>query len=668
MPDLASVVMHEVGHGIGFLHSLVHPAVMEGGLWGVYPGPYPDDIAGVQAMYGARTPDAYDGATGNGTLATAAPLTLSSGGIIINADITSMGEVDYFKVSAPSNTDGTLTVSVDASAISLLDPKVSVFNSSGALLGTASASTNQGTATLKLTGLVAGQTYFLQAAGATSDVFGMGAYKLWAQFGPIPAPSLSINNVAQMNGTSGTTRFTFTVTLPAASINPVTVPYATADGTATVADNDYTPASGTLTFSPGQTQQTITVLVNGDAVAEPNETFHVNLGSPTNTVLGTSQGTGTIEDGYIGPDQFEPNNTLASATNLGKVSSISQTGLTLDTSTDVDYFSFVAASKGSFAVSATPTQGSGTLGLSVYNASGKQLATGQLANATVTLSVSLSSGATYYIKVWSPTSSLLVYNLSMSASGGGHHLVVMGLANPDDPLAGDVFSRTAADPDNPGSVPHRLLVSSSSPPPASIAPLAAGPSVGVGPPAARPSQDGAGNQRSLAGVLLILGQLAPAVPAATVSAVSTAAPATGPVSGVVTGWPPLLATLKNGGSIAPAGDQGPEPVPAGRPAPQADPADPAGTVSDLPGTPVDPEAQVKVGELSDLLACDACFASGWTADPAAPSWPLPGLAAEGAGPAPDEATAAVTLAVVLGTLGGSLRTHAESRLRRRLLM
>jgi hypothetical protein len=667
MPDLASVVMHEVGHGIGFLHSLVDPAVMEGGLWGVYPGPYADDIAGVQAMYGARKPDAYEGTTGNGTLATAAPLTLSSGGVTINADITSMGEVDYFKVTAPANADGSLTVTVDASTISLFDPKVSVFNSSGALLGTASASTYQGTATLHLTGLVAGQTYYLQAAGATTDVFGMGAYKLWAQFGPVPAPSLSLNNVARMNGTSGTTAFTFTAALSAASINPVTVQYATADGTATVADNDYTPVSGTLTFSPGQTQQTITVLVNGDAVAEPNETFSVNLSSPTNAVLGTSQGTGTIEDGYIGPDSFDPNNTMATAANLGKVNSISRTGLTLDTPTNVDYFRFVAASKGTFAVSATPAQGSGTLGLSVYNASGTQLATGQLANATVTLSVSLSSGATYYLKVWSPTSSLLVYNLSMSASAGGHHLVI-GRANPDDPVAGDVFYRNAAaDPDNPGHVPDTGRLSGSSPPPAGIAPLAAGPSVVVAPPA-RPSRDGAGIQRSLADVLLTLGQQGPPVPTARVPAVVTAAPATGPVSVVVAGRQPHLPPLWNGGSIAPAGNEDPQVVPAGREAPQAVPAGLAGTLSEPPGAPIDLEARARVGEGSRMRASDACFGSGsWMADPASPSGPLPAVAAEGPGPALDEATAAVTFAVLIGGFGGCFRAQAESRTPRRFL-
>jgi hypothetical protein len=456
MPDLASVVMHEAGHGIGFDHSLATPAVMEGGLWATYPGPYADDIAGVQAMYGVRKPDAYQGATGNGTLATASPLALSAGSVNITANISRMGQVEYFKLTAPRTSDGTLTVVMDASTISLLDPKVSVLDASGTLLGTASASTYQGTATVKLTGLVAGQTYYVQAAGATTDVFGMGAYKLWAQFGPVPLPSVSINNVALLNGTSGTTGFKFTVTVSAASINPVTVQYATADGTATVADGDYTPVSGTLTFAPGQTQQTLTVSVNGDAVAGPNETFAVNVSSPTNAVLGTCQGVGTIEDGYIGPDPYEPDNTQATAHNFGTVSSLSQSGLTLDTATDVDYFKFVAAARGTYRVQATPTQGNGTLGLSVYNASGTQLATGQLANGTITLSMSLSAGQTCYLKAWSSTASLLAYSLGLAPSSRtGKKLVFADWPVQTVQPAGDFFYRNAADdPDSPGYVPR----------------------------------------------------------------------------------------------------------------------------------------------------------------------------------------------------------------------
>ena len=89
---------------------------------------------------------------------------------------------------------------------------------------------------------------------------------------------------------------TFTVTLSAASDAPVTVTYATADGTATVAGGDYQAATGTLTFAPGQTSKTITVLVNGDRLAEADEYFFVNLTGATNAGIANGSGFGTILD------------------------------------------------------------------------------------------------------------------------------------------------------------------------------------------------------------------------------------------------------------------------------------------------------------------------------------------------------------------------------------
>jgi hypothetical protein len=73
------------------------------------------------------------------------------------------------------------------------------------------------------------------------------------------------------------------------------VDFATADGTATVADSDYIAASDTLTFGPGETEKTVTVRVKGDRTAEPDETFFVNLTNATGgaTILDT-QGVGTI--------------------------------------------------------------------------------------------------------------------------------------------------------------------------------------------------------------------------------------------------------------------------------------------------------------------------------------------------------------------------------------
>ena len=66
-------------------------------------------------------------------------------------------------------------------------------------------------------------------------------------------------------GNSGTVTATFTVSLSAASGQTVTVEFGTANGTA-IAPADYAAASGTLTFAPGATTQTIGVIVSGDAL------------------------------------------------------------------------------------------------------------------------------------------------------------------------------------------------------------------------------------------------------------------------------------------------------------------------------------------------------------------------------------------------------------------
>jgi len=78
--------------------------------------------------------------------------------------------------------------------------------------------------------------------------------------------------------------------------------WGTANGTAT-AGRDYVAAAGSVTFSPGQTRRTITVIVIGDRIAEADETFRVGLASPLNATLSAtaSRGTGTIrnDDGPI---------------------------------------------------------------------------------------------------------------------------------------------------------------------------------------------------------------------------------------------------------------------------------------------------------------------------------------------------------------------------------
>lgn len=105
-------------------------------------------------------------------------------------------------------------------------------------------------------------------------------------------PVVSSSSPSVSEGNTGTSTLTFTVSLSAASGFPVSVNYATADGTA-LADSDYAAATGTVTFAPGQTTKTVSVSVFGDTVHEASETFTLLLSSPTNATLGAN-GTGTI--------------------------------------------------------------------------------------------------------------------------------------------------------------------------------------------------------------------------------------------------------------------------------------------------------------------------------------------------------------------------------------
>lgn len=176
----------------------------------------------------------------------------------------------------------------------------------------------------------------------------------------VTPPAISIGNVSQAEGNSGTTPFHFQVTLSAPSAQTVTVNYATADGTAT-APSDYASASGVVTFTPGQTSQQVTVNVVGDTNVEPNETFTVNLSSPSaNATVATPTGTGTIQN-----DDVVPNVDLAISKSAGAGPFFASRNITYTigvtnngpaSATSVTVTDAVPA--GTTFVSATPSQGS----------------------------------------------------------------------------------------------------------------------------------------------------------------------------------------------------------------------------------------------------------------------------------------------------------------------
>lgn len=114
---------------------------------------------------------------------------------------------------------------------------------------------------------------------------------------PPPAPSFSIDDVAIAEGDSGTVDATFTITRAGDSSGTDSVDFATADGTATTADNDYQSVSGTLSFAPGVATLPVTVTIVGDTSDEGDETFLVNLTNPSaGATVTDATGVGTIEN------------------------------------------------------------------------------------------------------------------------------------------------------------------------------------------------------------------------------------------------------------------------------------------------------------------------------------------------------------------------------------
>jgi hypothetical protein len=58
---------------------------------------------------------------------------------------------------------------------------------------------------------------------------------------------------------------------------------------------DYMARAGTLTFAPGETSRTVTIVVTGDGKREADETFYLDLfANSANSLLKKSRGTGTI--------------------------------------------------------------------------------------------------------------------------------------------------------------------------------------------------------------------------------------------------------------------------------------------------------------------------------------------------------------------------------------
>lgn len=111
--------------------------------------------------------------------------------------------------------------------------------------------------------------------------------------GALLGVGVSIDDVAVVEGDSGPTTFSFTISLSQpAPAGGVTYDIATADGTATVGDFDYAPASDTQTIPEGASIETFNVEIQGDVAGEINEQFFVEITNVVGTDAEILDGTG----------------------------------------------------------------------------------------------------------------------------------------------------------------------------------------------------------------------------------------------------------------------------------------------------------------------------------------------------------------------------------------
>ncbi len=147
-----------------------------------------------------------------------------------------------------------------------------------------------------LTGLVAEQTYYYRCYATNDSNLGEDWADATASF-MTEGPSVSIDDITVVEGNSGSTAAVFTVSLSAPSTAGVTADYATLDGSATVADGDYTAANGTVSIPAGQVSTQVTVMVTGDRRPEGiSETFAIELSNAMGASLGDASGACVIED------------------------------------------------------------------------------------------------------------------------------------------------------------------------------------------------------------------------------------------------------------------------------------------------------------------------------------------------------------------------------------
>jgi hypothetical protein len=190
--DLYTIALHEAGHVFGLPDDTDPASAMFSSYMMPRTGLGGGDVADIQQLYGARSPDQFEKAGGNDTLRTASPIRfvaagtnlsttdLTAGGVpyVAAGDITTTADKDFYRFTVPQGTSD-FFVQLRTSGVSLLQSRVNVYDGTGRLVQSVAATDpRSGDLTLYVSGVKAGAAYRVEVESATTSPFGVGSYRL----------------------------------------------------------------------------------------------------------------------------------------------------------------------------------------------------------------------------------------------------------------------------------------------------------------------------------------------------------------------------------------------------------------------------------------------------------------------------------------------------------
>jgi len=205
--DLMTVAIHELGHALGMGHSTDTAAAMYPAYIASKQVVDADDISGIRSIYSARQPDIFNVDGSNGSPRSAADISSyigSNGQLTISGlDLTppatiGTNAIEWYKITVPTSTTGTMVVRMQSTGLSLLSPSLAIFNSAGNTILAQQISYNLGdTVTAQINNVTPGQVYDIRCQGSTTGNSGFGTYGLQVNFGsltqpPIPSPNTTV--------------------------------------------------------------------------------------------------------------------------------------------------------------------------------------------------------------------------------------------------------------------------------------------------------------------------------------------------------------------------------------------------------------------------------------------------------------------------------------------